>query len=54
MAVGRAGATPTTLLAVARGADVYFEEGQVGFVNSAYVDWKTFLSRLNIAGPKPG
>jgi hypothetical protein len=22
--------------------------------NSAYVDWKTFLSRLNIAGPKPG
>jgi hypothetical protein len=23
-------------------------------LNSAYVDWKTFLSRLNIAGPKPG
>jgi hypothetical protein len=23
-------------------------------INSAYVDWKTFLSRLNIAGPKPG
>jgi hypothetical protein len=22
--------------------------------NSAYVDCKTFLSRLNIAGPKPG
>jgi hypothetical protein len=24
------------------------------FLNSAYVDWKTFLSRLNIAGSKPG
>jgi hypothetical protein len=34
MAAGRAGATPTTLLAVARGADVYFEEGQVGFVHN--------------------
>jgi hypothetical protein len=22
--------------------------------NSAYVDWKTSLSRFNIAGPKPG
>jgi hypothetical protein len=23
-------------------------------LNSAYVDWKTSLSRFNIAGPKPG
>jgi hypothetical protein len=31
-------------------------ESHVGFkyMRVAYVDWKTFLSRLNIAGPKPG
>jgi hypothetical protein len=23
-------------------------------IKSAYVDWKTSLSRFNIAGPKPG
>jgi len=37
MAAGRAGATPTQLAGtanVARGADVYFEEGQVGLVQN--------------------
>jgi hypothetical protein len=26
----------------------------MSYTNSAYVDWKTSLSRFNIAGPKPG
>jgi hypothetical protein len=43
-----------TTKVLASTSSVFLMESTSSVINSAYVDWKTFLSRLNIAGPKPG